>query len=103
GSHPAINARPLALAERLGAAAPAGVRDIVPTYRSVAVYFNPLRTNHERLLSDLQRLASTDPVSDRPLAEPIQVPVEYGGEFGPDLADVARFANSSEAEVVRLH
>src|SRR6476661_4828410 len=84
---PAINARAIAVAERLSAAAPAGVQDIVPTYRSVAVYFNPLRTNHERLLSDLQRLASTDPVSDRPLTEPIQVPVEYGGEFGPDLAD----------------
>ena len=100
---PAINARAIALAERLGAAVPAGVRDIVPTYRSVAVYFNPLRTNHDRLLSELQRLASTEPVSDGPLTEPIQVPVEYGGEFGPDLADVARFANSSEDEVVRLH
>src|SRR5262249_404837 len=100
---PAINARAIALAERLGAAAPPGVRDIVPTYRSVAVYSSPVRTRQDRLLSELQRLASTDPVSDAQLKEPIQVPVQYGGEFGPDLADVARFANSSEDEVVRLH
>jgi KipI family sensor histidine kinase inhibitor len=100
---PAINARAIALAERLGAAVPAGVRDIVPTYRSVAVYFNPLRTNHDRLLSELHRLASTNLASDAQLKQPIQVPVRYGGEFGPDLADVARFADSSEDEVVRLH
>src|SRR6476660_1208321 len=50
---PAINARAIAVAERLSAAAPAGVQDIVPTYRSVAVYFNPVRTNHDRLVSEL--------------------------------------------------
>jgi KipI family sensor histidine kinase inhibitor len=100
---PAINARAIALAERLGAAAPAGVLDIVPTYRSVAVYFNPLRTHHDRLLSGLQRLASTDSVADAQPKEPIQIPVQYGGDFGPDLGDVARFANTTEDEVVRLH
>ena len=35
--------------------------------------------------------------------EPIQIPVKYGGAFGPDLADVARFGNVTEEEVVRLH
>src|SRR5205085_2714296 len=33
----------------------------------------------------------------------IQIPVTYGGEFGPDLAEVARFAGATEDEVVRLH
>jgi KipI family sensor histidine kinase inhibitor len=31
------------------------------------------------------------------------VPVSYGGEFGPDLAEVAAFAGLSEAAVVALH
>jgi inhibitor of KinA len=100
---PAINARAIALADRLSAAAPAGVRDIVPTYRSVAVYFNPLRTDHDRLLSELQRFASTDSTAHAQPKEPIQVPVQYGGQSGPDLAEVARFAGTSEDEVVRLH
>jgi inhibitor of KinA len=100
---PIINARAIALADRLSMAVPAGVQDIVPTYRSVAVYFNPLRTDHDRLLSELQHLASADETSHAQLSEPIQVPVQYGGQFGPDLADVARFANTSEDEVVRLH
>ena len=100
---PAINARVIALAERLGAAAIAGVRDVVPTFRSVAVYFDPLRTNYDVLLERIET------ETGRPLAEagaarsPIRIPVCYGGEFGPDLAHVAAFAKMTEPEVIALH
>ena len=100
---PIINARAIALADRLRAAAPAGVQDVVPTFRSVAVYFNPLLTDHDRLLDEVRRLAGSAVEGDAPSREPIQIPVQYGGQFGPDLADVARFANATEEEVVRLH
>ena len=36
-------------------AALAGVRDVVPTFRSVAVYFDPLRTDRRRCSSALER------------------------------------------------
>ena len=100
---PVINARAIALADRLAAAAPAGVLDVVPTFRSVAVYFNPLQIDHDRLLTELQRLASSTDQAALRSGEPIQIPVQYGGPFGPDLADVARFASATEEEVVRLH
>ena len=98
-----INARAIRFADRLRAAAPAGLQDVVPTFRSVAVYFNPLLTDHNRLLDELHRLAGSTAAGEAPASEPIQIPVQYGGQFGPDLADVARFANTTEAEVVRLH
>jgi inhibitor of KinA len=100
---PIINARAIALADRLRAAAPAGVQDVVPTFCSVAVYFNPLLTDHNRLLDEVRRLAGSTVEGDAPAREPIKIPVQYGGQFGPDLADVARFANVPEEEVVRLH
>jgi KipI family sensor histidine kinase inhibitor len=100
---PAINARALALADDLRAAAQSGVRDVVPTFRSVVVYFDPLLTDHNRLLAELRRFASADRSLPSSSSALIQVPVTYGGEFGPDLADVARFASATEEEVVRLH
>jgi inhibitor of KinA len=100
---PLINARAIALADRLSAAAPDGVQDVVPAFRSVAVYFNPLRTDQDRLFAELQHLASTDLPEVSQAKEPIHIPVQYGGPFGPDLADVARFAMATEEEVVRLH
>ena len=33
----------------------------------------------------------------------IDVPVCYGSEYGPDLADVAAFAGGSEDDVIALH
>ncbi len=46
-----VNARAIALADAVQTAGLAGVRDVVPTFRSVAVYFDPLRTNGAALLA----------------------------------------------------
>jgi KipI family sensor histidine kinase inhibitor len=100
---PAINARAIALAESLQAAAIDGVRDVVPTYRSVAVFFDPLRTNYDALLDRLGRDAArggADASTDR---APIRVPVCYGGDLGPDLGAVAAFGGVGEDEVIALH
>lgn len=102
-----INAQALHLAKTIEAARMAGIRDIVPTYRSVAVYFDPLRTDYARLCD----LLSTHARDGSAVAEalragtrpPVRIPVRYGGEEGPDLADVAAFAKLSEAEVTARH
>ena len=100
---PAINARAIALAEALQAAPLAGVRDVVPTYRSVAVFFDPLRTDYNALVERLGRdaaRAGPDASSDR---EPIVIPVCYGGDLGPDLAAVAAFGGVSADDVIAIH
>jgi KipI family sensor histidine kinase inhibitor len=100
---PAVNARAVATADALRAAAIAGVRDVVPTYRSVAVYFDPLLTDHSGLARRLEE-AATEPLrAERTERAFIRVPVCYGGDFGPDLPEIARFARASEAEVVEIH
>lgn len=100
---PAVNERVIRLAAALKSAAIAGVRDVVPTYRSVAVFFDPLRTQYDDLVRRLERGASGLERTSPERRAPIQVPVCYGGEFGPDLADVAKGANMSPEEVVALH
>ena len=46
---PVVNAAVIALAGAVQAAPLPGVRDVVPTYRSVAIYFDPLRTDGDAL------------------------------------------------------
>jgi KipI family sensor histidine kinase inhibitor len=99
----AVNARALAVAERLQAQPVAGVRDVVPTYRSVAVYFDPLQTSHNSLMARLEREAAHAVPSARPGSDVIRIPVCYGGELGPDLADVAAFGGIAEPLAVDLH
>ena len=100
---PEINARAIRLADAVQAAAIAGVRDVVPTYRSVAVFFDPLRTDYQALVAWLERDANR--LAEAPLIEraPVNVPVCYEGELGPDLAAVAAFANMSLQDVITIH
>jgi inhibitor of KinA len=100
---PAINARCVAMAASLEQQARPGIRDIVPTYNAVTVHFDPLQIDRKALSLDLVILAATgfpDPAPDR---EPITIPVNYGGAFGPDLPAVAEYGRCSEDDVVQLH
>jgi inhibitor of KinA len=100
---PAVNARVIALAEKLQVAAISGVRDVVPTFRSVAVYFDPLRTNYTQLLERIETEAQLGPRPGTAKRPQITIPVCYGGELGPDLPHVAAFAKMSERDVIALH
>jgi inhibitor of KinA len=99
----ALNARAVATAEALRTAAIAGVRDVVPTYRSVAVYFDPLLTDHDALVRQLEEAAARPVPAETGEHALIRVPVCYGDDFGPDLPDIAKFAHATEAEVVEIH
>ena len=100
---PAVNAQAIALAESIQAAALAGVRDVVPTFRSLAVFFDPLRTDYDALVDRLEREGARPPAPSDRAREPVRIPVCYGGDFGPDLPAVAAFAAITEEEVVALH
>ena len=101
-----VNERAVALAQAIRAATLRGVRDVLPTYRSVAIHFDPLRTDYDGLVARVNTWMTEQPERTRPPygdPSPVRVPVCYAGEFGPDLAEVAAFAAVSEAEAVRLH
>ena len=100
---PVVNARTIAFADAIRAANLAGVRDVVPTYRSTAIYYDPLRTDGDALLACVEREAVRPVLAPGAAGAPVRIPVCYGGDFGPDLPLVAAFANADEAEVVRLH
>ena len=99
---PAINARAIALADAIQASGIAGLRDVVPTFRSVAVYFDPLRVDYDALVAIVERGAEPSGGDLRP-DQVVRIPVCYGGELGPDLPEVAEFAHTTDDEVVRIH
>jgi KipI family sensor histidine kinase inhibitor len=68
----------------------------------VTVYFDPLITDQRRL-ETAARAAGDAPAVAEAAGRQVRIPVCYGGEFGPDLAEVARFAGLDEAGVVARH
>ena len=81
------------------------MRDVVPTFRSVAVYFDPLVVDADELRGRLTQAVQEERIEQAAGIAPrtVEVPVCYGGEYGADLADVARFADVSEDEAAALH
>jgi inhibitor of KinA len=100
---PDVNARAVRLADALTREGIPGVRDAVPTYRSVAVYFDPLRVDYERLRNYLDAVDHEAEVAAESSSEAIRLPVCYGGDLGPDLGEVAAFAGITEQQVIKLH
>jgi len=115
----ATNRSALALAETLRAAALPGIRDIVPAYASVCVHYDiamfastagpgsPHLLAAERVgqitarfLESNTTLTGAETEDDTPALE---IPVRYGGEFGPDLGDVATQAGIDEQAVIERH
>ncbi|BCH22310.1 allophanate hydrolase [Mesorhizobium sp. L-8-10] len=96
------NACVIALADELTARALPGVLEIVPTYRSLLVRYNPGQIRggdlEQRLLQAFEHPAN---VSDQ--GRLWIVPCLYGGEVGQDLDELAATKGLSSEEVIALH
>jgi len=79
------------------------IRNLHPGYVSLLVDFDPRVTGHKEMGALVSSLVSADFVGADTEARMVEIPVCYGGEFGPDVADVAVHAGMAEEEVVRLH
>jgi len=86
---------------------PIGVEDVLPTYASLFVRFDPMQVSAAEVAAWCQEAAKA---VNAPVAEPasgprtVSIPVHYGGDNGPDLDEAAVMAGlSSGDEVVRLH
>lgn len=99
---PDLNARILALDAAVRAAAPAGLVETVPTYRSLMVQFDPLVFDVEAFIAFARQTLAT---MEKPeiKGRRWKVPVVYGGEFGIDLEDVAARHKITVAKLIEKH
>jgi KipI family sensor histidine kinase inhibitor len=99
-----INAKVIALNEAVQKAQLKGVEELVPTYRSLLIRYNPLKTSYEQLVFCIKDVEKTLKESSAELkGRKTTIPVVYGSEYGPDLANVAQSHRLSEKQVIKLH
>jgi KipI family sensor histidine kinase inhibitor len=81
----------------------AGIRNLHPAYCSLLIQFDPFVLDHDRLEKMLRDCLTE--LKDVPGPQPraLNIPVCYGGEFGPDLSDVARLHGMNADQVIELH
>ncbi|MEG1168267.1 MAG: 5-oxoprolinase subunit PxpB [Gordonibacter sp.] len=80
-----------------------GITELVPTFCSLMVYYNPLTVTFDELSARLRGKLRDVGEVDLSVRKIVQIPVCYGKEFGPDLDSVATHAGLSTREVVQIH
>ncbi len=89
-----------------------GVGELVPAYTTVTVFYDPWRAVQagapendiaEWLATKVRERLKNPPKMEKFKGRTVEVPVCYGGEFGPDLARVAAQAKLSPEEVIKRH
>ena len=82
----ATNAQVHALAARIRARSPSWLRDLVPAYTSLAVFFDIDAVSAD-VVRDWIHTQPVGDVADAPTetSRTIEIPVRYGGAFGEDL------------------
>lgn len=80
-----------------------GINEVVPTYRSLMIHYNPLIIGYEELVIILKEAEENINSIELPSPEIIEIPVLYGGKYGPDIENVAKHNNLTVEEVVKIH
>jgi len=80
-----------------------GVLETIPTYRSLLIIYNPAITNPAKLKKEILNLEERLSEIKIPPPSTVEIPVCYGGEFGPDIQFVAEHNSVTEDDVIRIH
>jgi len=80
-----------------------GICNLHPAYCSLLVKFDPLKWRHKQLEKGLSKYLKRLDIVKLPKPRQVEIPVCYGGEFGPDLEDVAAKLGTTAEHVINLH
>ena len=80
-----------------------GVKELVPTFCSVMVCYDPVQIGHALLVSQISEQLETLSLGEEGARRIFEIPVCYGGEFGEDIGTVMEHSGLSEQEVIELH
>ena len=108
---PAVTARLRALTRRIGAESLPGVTDIVPSFCSLALHYDPRivqqsaegRSPYDALVERLQSLLADAQAVPEEEGRLFEIPVAYGGDWGEDLAPLAQSKGLTIEQAIEIH
>ncbi len=80
-----------------------GINEVIPTYCSVIIIYDPLIITPEELEQNLLSLDQDFSKTNIPVPDVVEIPVCYGGKFGPDIEYVAEYNQLTTEEIIHIH
>lgn len=102
-----INSKVLALEKSIAAELQQGklqgIIETVPAYCTLTVVYDPLQMSYGELVASLQEMTGNIKTEAAENKDIVEIPVVYGGEYGPDLGEVAERCGLEQQEVIARH
>ncbi|HIU75356.1 MAG TPA: 5-oxoprolinase subunit PxpB [Candidatus Pelethocola excrementipullorum] len=100
---PEINKKITATVQLMKAQQIEGVVDLIPAFCSLLINYDPRIITYESLQKRMEHLVKLDVTAEQASKKVIEIPVCYGGEYGPDIENIAEHAGLSVEEVIKIH
>ncbi|MFT4007890.1 MAG: 5-oxoprolinase subunit PxpB [Lacrimispora sp.] len=98
-----VNSKVMELNRKINELSTKGLLETVPAFCSVLVFYDPLKTDFDAVSKVLFQLSESLEGKTGTEGKLVEIPVCYGGSYGPDLSFVAAHGNITEEEVIRIH
>lgn len=80
-----------------------GVVDVIPAFCSLLINYDPRVVTYGEIKERIQKIVRLEVKTGEVRKRIFEIPVCYGGEYGPDLGNIAEHAGLSEEEVIEIH
>lgn len=100
---PTVHRKVMAFYRRLQASPIPGVLDLVPAYADLKVHYDPEIIQHSELYKLLTDFPEEPDRADTDESTLYQIPVVYGGVYGPDLSHVLQSIGLRKKKMIELH
>ncbi len=80
-----------------------GIVDVIPAFCSLLINYDPRVLSYEELKERMEHLLKMETKTEATRKRIFEIPVCYGGEYGPDIENIAEHAGLSIEEVIKIH
>ena len=80
-----------------------GVVDVIPSFCALLINYDPRVIGYEEIKGRIKDLLKVEIKAGDERKKIFEIPVCYGGDFGPDIATIAEHAGLTEQEVIDIH
>ncbi|MCA0988884.1 5-oxoprolinase subunit PxpB [Guptibacillus algicola] len=99
---PSLTSRIQAFCRELASINIDGITEWVPAYDSVTVYYEPWTHTYAELTEILEDITAVA-IEESHKKMIVTIPTLYGGEYGPDLEDLAKQKRMQHEDIIKIH
>lgn len=100
---PILHNQIVAMKEQITSLRIPGVEEVIPSYCSLLVRYNPMEIRYYALVRRLKKVSLSDSKTKAYHNKTITIPVCYDLDYGPDIKEVAAYHNLTIEEVIARH